>query len=148
MGELCPRVGTAKGGDSVGVTEQVAENVDVVDTHTEQLQLVVLPQKFLPMGNGAHLYGRQHRLAQQPALQNKLQRPHGLVPAHIGVYRDFDPAFLSEHRDFAGMRQGHRDRFLAEYPFNIWAFASFAHNVELQMGRYGYINDFEAVVFQ
>ena len=87
--------------------------------HVQQRQPSVALKPGLPVGNGAHLDGSEHRLAKVAAIKKCLQRANGLVPPHILIHCKCDPRIGTNLGDLPRLVVVVTKRLLGEDPFQF-----------------------------
>ncbi len=81
--------------DPLGVTELEAERVEVVDRHVEQRDAPVLPEELLPVRSRVHHDLGHDRRAELARVEQRPERPHRLVVAHVVVHAELDAGLVA-----------------------------------------------------
>ena len=128
---------------SVGIAEQEAQHVQVMDAHVEQGQPVVVAQEILPVRDRAHLDRGDHRLAQVAAVEQLLEDPHRLVEAHVLVDRQHLAGVAAFRLDPLGLGQIERQGLLRQDRLDVRLPQRVADQVRLLVGREGDVDDLD-----
>ena len=133
--EVVARVGPRRDEDPLGIAEQEPEGVQVVDRHVQERDLPVGLDELLPVRPGVHDDLRDDRRPQLAAVEQRLQRPHRLVVAHVVVDAELLPGLVADLHHLDGFLERERDGLLRQDPLHVRPARRLADDLELLVGR-------------
>jgi hypothetical protein len=107
----------------------------VVDRHVEDCDPAVAADELLPVRARVHDDLRHDRRSQVSAVEERLQRAHRLVVAHVLVHGECLAGLLGDADDLLCVVERGGDRLLREDPFHVLTRTRLPYDLELLVGR-------------
>ncbi len=114
MRKLRPRIGPRAGQDPLRITQPVAQGVEVMNAHDVRRERAAVPCPGHPVRNRPHLDRGQHRIPQDPSVEQVPEGPHRMVIPHVLVHLEHDPRPGARVDQPAGFHEGKRQRLLRQ----------------------------------
>ena len=142
------RVGPDRGEHPIRIAEQEPEDVEVVNRHVQQRDPPIGLDELLPVGPGVHHDLGHDRLSQIAAVEQRLQRAHRLVVAHVVVGPELDAGLVGGVHHLDGLLERERDRLLRQDPFHVRPLDRLPDDLELLVGREGDVDDLDGRIVE
>ena len=100
------------------------------------------------MRPGVHHDLGDDRLAELARVEERLERPHRLVVAHVVVDAELDAGLVAEPHHLDRLVERERDRLLRQDPLDVRPLDRLADDPELLVGGIGDVDDLDALVVE